>query len=238
MLVLISAPAPAGCPTCNQRRRQVKKPNPRRCAAPPRRREKVFGPGDRCALDRNVRARIGEWIRALERRTEKGKAYGAITGKAGDVARALLWCFLNAKTGQCDPSYEAIANAAGCARSTVADAIKMLETTGLLTWQHRIARERVRERDLFGRWRTRWRVLRRSNAYQFVDPKAQERLGRPSKSGIQTGTTMLFNSVSSVDVQDGSVDDSIRIEPALSPGLRLAFDGLKQAMTRGGSVVS
>ena len=40
----------------------------------------------------------------------------------------------------CFPSHEAIAARAGCARSTVAEALKALEWAGVLTWQHRIAR--------------------------------------------------------------------------------------------------
>jgi hypothetical protein len=41
------------------------------------RREKVFGDGRPRALDRNAKARIMVLGRALMRRTEKGKAYGA-----------------------------------------------------------------------------------------------------------------------------------------------------------------
>ena len=60
----------------------------------------------------------------------------------------------------------------GCARSTVAEAIKALEWAGVLTWQHRITRIRERCRDLFGHQGWRWRVIRTSNAYAFRDPKA------------------------------------------------------------------
>ena len=65
--------------------------------------------------------------RALMRRTEKGKAYGPITAKALAVLEALLWSFHNARSGLCFPSYETIAERAGCARSTVAEALKALE---------------------------------------------------------------------------------------------------------------
>ena len=41
-----------------------------------------------------------------------------------------------------------------CARSTVSEAIKVLELAGVLTWQNRITRVRERQRDLFGRGRT------------------------------------------------------------------------------------
>ena len=43
----------------------------------------------------------------------------------------------------------------------------------MLTWQNRITRIQVRERDLFGQWASRWRVIRTSNAYVFSDPKPQ-----------------------------------------------------------------
>ena len=58
--------------------------------------------------------------------------------------RRLLWGFHNARSGLCFPSYEKIAERAGCARSTVAEAIKALEDAGLLTWVNRL--KRVRER--------------------------------------------------------------------------------------------
>jgi DNA-binding transcriptional regulator YhcF (GntR family) len=72
-----------------------------------------------------------------------------------------LWGFHNAKSGLCFPSYEAIADAAGCARSTVAEAIRTLEDAGLLTWCNRL--KRVRERsERFGPTR---RAKAMANAY-------------------------------------------------------------------------
>jgi hypothetical protein len=53
-----------------------------------------------------------------------------INAKALAVLEALLWAFHNAKSGVCFPSYERIAEAAGCARSTVAEALKALEDSG------------------------------------------------------------------------------------------------------------
>jgi Helix-turn-helix domain len=88
-----------------------------------------------------------------------------------EVLEALLWGFHNARSGRCFPSYEAIAVKAECCRDTVYEALKALELAGVLTWHHRIARIQVRERDLFGRWASRWRVIRTSNAYVFRDPQ-------------------------------------------------------------------
>ena len=38
----------------------------------------------------------------------------------------------------------------------MAEALKALEWAGVLTWQNRITRAVVRQRDLFGRWTQRW----------------------------------------------------------------------------------
>ena len=135
--------------------------------------------------------------RALMRRTEKGKAYGAITAKALAVLEALLWGFHNARSGLCFPSYATIAERAGCARSTVAEALKALEDAGLLTWVNRIVRIKERCQDLFGRFGSRTRVIRTSNGYQFNDPKGAVSKGFPSKSDFQSGTS-IQNSNSSL----------------------------------------
>jgi hypothetical protein len=118
----------------------------------PGRREKVFGSGRAVPLDRNAKARILVYARAWDRRHRRpGQRGGALGRAALDVLGALLWAFHNARSGVCFPSYERIAEKAGCARSTVAEAIKALEFAGVLTWQNRIARVREPCRDLFGR---------------------------------------------------------------------------------------
>jgi hypothetical protein len=154
------------------------------------RREKVFGDGRPRPLDRNAKARIMTFARALMRRTEKGKAYGAVTAKALAVLEALLWGFHNARSGLCFPSYATIAERAGCARSTVAEAIKALEDAGLLTWVNRIVRIRERCEDLFGHFGSRVRVIRTSNGYRFNDPKGMASKGFPSKSDFPSGTSI------------------------------------------------
>jgi hypothetical protein len=113
----------------------------------------------------------------------RGSRGGALGRAALDVLGALLWVFHNARSGVCFPSYETIAGQAGCARSTVAEAIKALEFAGVLTWQNRIVRIRERCRDLFGRVGWRWRVVRTSNAYVLIDPasKSDQRTGTPDQ---------------------------------------------------------
>jgi hypothetical protein len=73
-------------------------------------------------------------------------------------------------------------------QSTVAEALKVLEWTGVLSWQHRIARIREACTDLFGRTTWRWRVIHTSNAYVFRDPQAVNSRDVPSKSENRTGT--------------------------------------------------
>ena len=152
-------------------------------------REKMFGVG-RCApLDRNAKVRIVTLARALSKRTDAGKHYGLVTAKFVAVLEALLWGFHNSASGRCFPSYEAIAAKAGCARSTVYEAIRALERAGLLTWANRLIRVREACTDLFGKGATRWRVLRTSNAYVLIDPKPPATAPEPSKSDRKTGTT-------------------------------------------------
>jgi Helix-turn-helix domain len=154
-----------------------------------RRREKVFGPGRAVALDRNVKARIMAYARTWgARHRQPGHHRGPITRAFLEVLEALLWGFHNSRDGRCFPSYETIAAKAECARSTVAAALKVLEWAGVLTWEHRIARIQVRERDLFGRWASRWRVIRTSNAYVFRDPGPRVAGVPASKSEIRSGT--------------------------------------------------
>jgi hypothetical protein len=156
--------------------------------AQPKRREKMFGEGRAVPLDRNAKARIMVLARALSHRTEKGKHYGVLTDKFLTVLRVLLWQFHNSRGGRCFPSYETIADHAHCGRTTVYQAINALERAGILSWVNRIARIREWGPDLFGRAQNRWRVIRTSNQYCFVDPQTSAPPPDSSKFKFQTGT--------------------------------------------------
>jgi Helix-turn-helix domain len=139
-----------------------------------RRHEKTFGVGRAVPLDRNAKIRIQTYARTWSaRHCRPGQHRGPITRAAYEVLQALLWRFHNSRDGRCFPSYATIADRAGCARSTVAEALKALEFAGVLSWQHRITRVRERCVDLFGHITWQWRVHRRSNAYVFLDPQKQ-----------------------------------------------------------------
>lgn len=139
------------------------------------RRDKLFGQGRAVPLDREAKAKLMHRARALVR-TRK------ITGKTYVVFETLLYGFHNAVSGHCFPSYETLAKSAGCARSTIALAVQLLEASGLLTWHNRISR--IRTQGLI-------RVVRTSNAYQFPS-LAQE----SSKSETRTGTSVKILSFS------------------------------------------
>jgi len=165
---------------------------PRACRRASGKREKMFGEGRPRPLDRNAKARIMHLARCLSRRTEKGRAYGTVTAKALSVLEVLLWVFHNAKSGLCFPSYETIAEAAGCARSTVAEAIKALEDAGVSSWVNRLKRVAEATIDLFGHCTRKTRVIRTSNGYDFIDPqpsKKPEPFNNCSKSDFQSGTS-------------------------------------------------
>ena len=109
------------------------------------------------SIDRNERARLLFQAEALDRRTHQPGQHGGCLKRTGlAVLRALLFGFANAVTGRCDPSYDALARAAGVARSTVAVALGRLEAAGLLA--------RIRRQLGTVRW---------SNAYVF--PKSENR---------------------------------------------------------------
>jgi biotin operon repressor len=153
------------------------------------RREKTYGPGRAVPLDRNAKARIMVYARTwTAQHRQPGQHKGPLTRTFLEVLRDLLWGFHNAQSGRCFPSYDKIAEKAGCARSTVAAAISALEFAGILTWQHRITRIREKGRDLFGRIVNRSRIIRTSNAYRFFDPNPRAEIRQCSKSENRPGT--------------------------------------------------
>ncbi|MBV9251468.1 MAG: hypothetical protein JO227_19730 [Acetobacteraceae bacterium] len=105
-------------------------------------------------------------------------------------------------------------------QSTVAEALKVLQWAGVLTWQNRITRAVVRQRDLFGRWSSRWTVIRTSNAYAFRDPQPHLAVVLAAKSENRRGT------------QNQDVLDPVET-PARDPN-----NALDRALARFGAAVS
>ena len=191
------------------------------------RREKLFGDGRPVPLDRNGKARLMVLARALMRRTEKGRAYGAITAKALAVLEALLWGFHNARSGLCFPGYARIAERAGCAVSTVGEAIKMLERAGLLTWVNRLARIKVYESGLG--WRKR--VIRTSNAYSFADPGAAYRAAPPVVRPRLSSKTEMPRETTNQDLSLADAPSRRGLSQAITP-VDKALERLKESMQK------
>jgi Helix-turn-helix domain len=92
-----------------------------------------FGPPERRKLDRNLVAKILFLAEALDRRTRGPRQHGGLLKAKGlDVLRALLRRFYSYCDGTCFPSYDAIAEAAGCCRATVAAKLRILEQLGIV----------------------------------------------------------------------------------------------------------
>lgn len=127
-------------------------------------RDSVFGPPGQRRIDRELIARLLFLIEALDRKTRlPGRHGGDLKAKGRDVLRALLLTFYNRRTGECFPSYEAIAASAGCARSTVALALKRLVSVGMIEI---VRRKTVARFELPGR-RTFDCAVQDSNSYLF-----------------------------------------------------------------------
>ena len=88
------------------------------------------------------KAAVRLWHRAggFDRVTHQPGRHGGAVGHAAlQVLHALIFDFLNHRTGRLDPSYSAIASKAGVCVRTVASALKRLRELGILDWVRRCA---------------------------------------------------------------------------------------------------
>lgn len=94
-------------------------------------------------LSKRDAVKIFHHARRFERQTRRGYSEGCIIrmGKLGlsglSVLHALLFDFLNYRSGRLDPSYESIAKAASVSVRTVHRAINRLKACGILNWVRR-----------------------------------------------------------------------------------------------------
>jgi hypothetical protein len=112
------------------------------------------------------------WHRArdFDRGTHQPGRHGGAVGHVGlAVLHALIFDFLNHRTGRLDPSYAAIAAKAGVCVRTVATALARLRALGILNWVRRCAES----------WRDgRFVLEQETNAYAVL-PEGQWRGYRP-----------------------------------------------------------
>lgn len=136
-------------------------------------REKIYGSGRSCPCDAAAKRAIMARARSLMKRTKAGRAWGSITPKTLAVLEALVWRFHNAKSGLCFPSIKTIAAAVGCSPATVQEALRRLESLGLISWVHRLKRVT----DRLGRTRP----VRTSNGYRLHPPAIDARDAKSSR---------------------------------------------------------
>ncbi len=143
-----------------------KEPHPR-----PWRKGSLYGEFLR-PIDRNDRARIIAAAEALERRTKlPGKRDGAIGQSGLAILRALLFHFLDPKTGQLDPSYKQMRAQTMFCMQTISQALKRLAASGILEIQRRMTRRWIFVQNAFtGLFERRTHVEQCTNAYMVNNP--------------------------------------------------------------------
>jgi hypothetical protein len=122
------------------------------------------------AMPKKAAVKLWHRARDFDRGTHQPGHHGGALGHTGlAVLHALIFDFLNHRTGRLDPSYAAIAAKAGVCVRTVASALRRLRELGILNWVRRCA-----ERWADGRF-----VLEQeTNAYAVL-PESQWRGYRP-----------------------------------------------------------
>ena len=184
--VTFSAPAAQAMAECH-----AKTSTPARPIRSGYRRNSVFhmhGTIEWRVLDRNQRARLWLLAQTMERLTKaKGRRNGCLGYIGMTVLNALLFGFLNANSGRCDPSYDTLQKKTGVCRKSISKAIDRLEASGLLT----VTRRMMRFRDELGVLVTR----QISNAYVLTAPndvKIPERVvGEPARAFHPRGASLL-----------------------------------------------
>ena len=127
-------------------------------------------------------ARLYHKARDFERRTRQpGRQDGAITRNGLKVLEALIFDFLNYATGQLDPGYRAIAEAAGICERSVARGLQALKAARVLSWLRR-CKQRPQDDGTF-------LMEQDSNAYAVL-PASQWRgyTGQPEAPPPEPGT--------------------------------------------------
>ena len=129
------------------------------------------------------KAAVRLWHRArdFDRGTRRPGQHGGAVGHTGlAVLHALIFDFLNHRTGRLDPSYAAIAAKAGVCVRTVASALQRLKALGIPNWVRRCAEH----------WADgRFVLEQETNAYAVL-PESQWRGYRPPAEppGLAPGT--------------------------------------------------
>jgi hypothetical protein len=121
-------------------------------------------------MAKKAAVRLWHRARGLDRGSHQPGHHGGAVDPTGlAVLHALIFDFLNHRTGRLDPSYAAIAQKAGVCVRTVATALQRLRELGILNWVRRCAES----------WRDgRFVLEQETNAYAVL-PESQWHGYRP-----------------------------------------------------------
>ena len=112
-------------------------------------------------MTKRASVRLWHRVRDFDRQTRRAGHHGGAVGHATLlVLQALVFDFLNHKTGRLDPSYAAIARAANVCQRTVANALKRLKELGILNWVRRCKESRTDD--------GRFVLEQKTNAYELL----------------------------------------------------------------------
>lgn len=179
-------------------------------------------------MTRQQAAKLYHRLRDFERQTRQpGRQDGRVTRNGLAVAHALLFDFLNFRTGQLDPSYAAIARAACISVRSVARGLQALKGAGVLHWLRRCV-EAVRD--------GRFSLEQESNAYAVCPPSQwQGYRGRPEAPPPDPETWGAAPVMERGTVEAGTFDAAYeRMELAARA---VGGDGLAAALARLGKAI-
>ena len=179
-------------------------------------------------MSRAERARRYANAERFDQATKQPGRHGGTIGRTGLlVYRTLLFGFFNLKTGQLDPSYDAIAKRAGLCRKAVWAALNRLRALGLINWIRRCSDDH----DAAGRFKLR----QETNAYH-VQPEDAWKGYRPAPEAPRTPEPGTWGAPA--PVLDGLAqytadrDMGLSQEAAASALARVAESRLEAAMAR------
>ena len=122
-------------------------------------------------VPRRIATRLWHRARDFDRKTRKPDCHGGAVGHAAlQVLHALIFDFLNYRSGQLDPSYAAIARKANVCERTVANALQRLKRLGILNWVRRCAEKWIDGRFVLEQETNAYAVLPCSQWRGYKEP--------------------------------------------------------------------
>jgi hypothetical protein len=122
-------------------------------------------------VPRRAATRLYHRARDFDRKTSKAGHHGGAVGPAAmQVLHALIFDFMNYRSGRLDPSYAAIARKANVCQRTVASALQRLKALGILNWVRRCAEKWIDGRFVLEQETNAYAVLPCSQWRGYKEP--------------------------------------------------------------------